>query len=944
MLIAVLGVILAAVAGTGAAPVEGFPEKVLYAKGGATPERLEWKFGGEQPVVALDFGPKTVGGYAVVKVKSFSPQGRDAGGNAVGYPVLRLSYATHPDGLSATGCFTRRNCAHYLGPFFDNPVLPANVNRHETYTITHAGTYVAPLVQGQERYVRVQLETPGTAVELEPIEIRNVGVHATEPVVGSFRCSDERLNRVWDMCVWTCSLASIPNNDAWRVVAGRLLPRKLERGTSAGLCETASHAGDGTWSADFSLAANPHHDSAVGLMFRAAGKDDGLVAVASQPAYVQLLRVKGGEKTVLAQMVLDERIVDGVSHRLSAEVKGDLVGLSFDGVRILERKVADLPGGRFGLYVEKEWWPAVESYAVADATGRAVFRDDFKSADAEGRLAGWDYTKSFKFIADGAKRDRLVWIGDIWWGDRSCYCGYGPDWPYVRESLKLLAYYQTPEGYVWAAPFSEKGPRPAKGEFGHFPSDEFCAWYAPIVKNYYLYTADEANVRETFYPAVGKSLAYLETRARPDGLFDQPVETSSNVASMPPKDPSIRLWTHLVFWRAYRDGAWLAERLGDAASTAKWMARAKSLETAIRKNFREAKTGLYRSRLDRPGASAWASTLLLGAGFATKDEALRLVSNLPTAGGSKSHLSGIRGAFEYGYDEKAFAMLENGTWLQLADPKWEGAHCCTECGFLTRNNWWDESHPDTAVSGDMTAYLLGVLPVEPGYAKFRFAPHVVTRLSFAEGKVPTPHGFIVARWERRGSCVVATLEVPAGTAATFATRLSASVTADGRPYAGGELGPGRHEIVVAEVTDESFRDESLWVASAVGADGWRELPAVASVDDGNSEAVFETKVDLGAMMDVRAAELTAGAKQNFPAEIRVDVSADGTTWVSAAELSRVAYPGAGKKVEIDLRTVGSELVARYVRFRFRHPPARKNAEGNVWYGVRLPGMRLKVAK
>ena len=936
---------LVALTGGCACAATGFPEKVLYAKGGATPTRLEWTSGGEQPVVALDYGPQTVGGYAVIKVKSFRAQGRDADGNEVGHPVLRLSYATHPDGLSATGCFTRRGCAHYLGPFFDNPVLPANVNRHETYTITHPGTYVAPLVQGQERYVRVQLETPGTAVELEPVEIRNVGVHATDVVRGSFRCSDERINRVWDMCVWTCNLASIPNNDAWRVVDGRLLPRKLERGTCAGLCETASLAGDGTWSADFALSRNPHYDSAVGLMFRAADKDNGLVAVAARPAYVQLLQIKDGKKTELARMVLDDRIVDGTPHRLAADVKGSLVGISFDGVRILEKVVPDMPGDRFGLYVEKEWWPEITAFTVADAKGAPVFRDTFSAADAEGRLPGWDYTRSFRFMADGAKRDRLVWIGDIWWADRTCYAGYGPEWPYLRESLKLLAHYQTPEGYVWAAPFSEKGPRPASGEYGHFPSDEFCAWYVPIAKNYYLYTADVKTVRETFYPAVRGCLRYLDSlERRPDGLVAQRIETSSNVASMAPKDPSVRLWTHLVFWRAYGDGAWLAERLGDAASAVAWRTRAAALETAIRREFRDAKNGLYRRRIGEAAGGVWVQNLLIGTGFVTPEEARVIAAGLPTSGGSKAHLAGIRGAFAYGFDEKAFAMLENGTWLQLADPKWEGAHCCTECGFLTRRNWWDESHPDTAVSGDLTENLLGVQPTEPGYAKFRFAPHVVSRLSFAEGRVPTPHGDIVARWERRGDRVEMTLEVPEGTSATFGTRLSKDVTLDGAPYAGAEIGPGRHAFVVSGVTPDSFADPALWATPKTDTDGWREMSPVSSVADANPEAVFETKVDLGATMDLRAAELTAGAEVNFPSEIRVDVSVDDRIFVPAAELSRVKYPGRGKKVGIDLRTVGSELPARYVRFRFRRPPARKNGEGDVWYKVELPGMRLRVGK
>lgn len=925
---------------------DGLPQKVLYAKGGATPTRLDWTFGGEQPVVALDYGGRTVGGYAVIKVKSFRPQGRDTDGNAIGYPVLRLSYATHPDGLTATGDFTRRNCIHYLGPYFDNPVLPANVNRHETYTVTRTGTYVAPLVQGQERYVRVQLETPGTAVELEPVEIRNVGVHATEPPRGAFRCSDERLNRVWDMCTWTCSLASVPNNDAWRVVEGRLLPRKLERGAAAGLCSSAAQDGDGSWTVDFALSENPHHDSAVGLLFRAADGDNGLVAVASQPAYVQLLRLKGGVKTELAKMVLDARLVDGVFHRLTADVKGSRVGISLDGVRILEQAVGDLPGGRFGLYVEKEWWPQVESYAVADADGQAVFRDDFGAADAEGRLDGWDYTRSFRFVADGAKRDRLAWIGDIWWGDLSCYTGYGPEWPYLRETLKLFAHYQTPEGYIWAAPFSERGPRPKAGEFGHFPSDEFCAWYAPILKTYYLYTADRAALDGGLYAAMRKCLGYLDTLRRPDGLCDQPLRSSSNIASMAPTDPSIRLWTHLVFWRAYADGAWLAEKLGDAASAARWTARAQELSAAIRTAFKDGKTGLFRRRLgDREPAhgGAW-SGMPVACGFATPEEALEILRRVPLTGGSKAHLGNIRGAFAYGFDEKAFAMLENGTWLKLADPSWEGAQCCTECGFLTRSGWWDESHPDTAVSGDMTAYLLGVRPVEPGFATFRFEPHVVSRLTFAEGSVPTPHGDIAARWERTGDAVAATLTVPAGTTATFGCRLSKDVTVDGAPYAGGALGPGRHAIAVRGVTAESFADAALWGGNRADGEDWRVLPGMDGVADANPEAAFELVADLGATCELRAAELTAGPDNLFPSEIRIEASADGKTFRCLAHQTHVRTPGTRRTLELDLCTVGSDPVGRYVKFIFRRPPVSRNDMGEPWYNVVLPKIRVRVGR
>jgi hypothetical protein len=105
--------------------------------------------GSTKPVVILDFGKQSVGGYAVFTVTA-----------KTGQPVVRLSYACHPDGLSETGCFSRETSARYLGPTLDLPVLPGNVNRHETYTIPRTGHFIAPLIQGQARYVRLQLDSP----------------------------------------------------------------------------------------------------------------------------------------------------------------------------------------------------------------------------------------------------------------------------------------------------------------------------------------------------------------------------------------------------------------------------------------------------------------------------------------------------------------------------------------------------------------------------------------------------------------------------------------------------------------------------------------------------------------------------------------------------------------------------------------------------------------
>ncbi|MDO5319511.1 MAG: alpha-L-rhamnosidase C-terminal domain-containing protein [bacterium] len=910
------------------------PEAGMKANEGVS-TTLAWPMGGEQPVLSYDYGGKTVGGYAVFKVTGFKAQGTNADGKTVGYPVLRLSYSTHPDGLRATGDFTRRGCADYLGPTFDNPVLPANVNRFELYTITRTGTFIAPLLQGQERYVRIQLETPGTEVSVDAFEIRNTGVYSRETPVGSFRCSDERVNRAWDMSAWTCQIASFPNHDAWRVVDGKLLPRKLEKGTAAGLCAKRSWDGEGTWSADFELRTNPHFASAFGLMLRAQDVDDGVVVVATQPAAVQIIRRKNGINTLLCQKILDEPIVDGVVNHLDATVKGKNVSAWFNGVKIIDCDVADLDlGGKFGVYVEKEWWPVVHNLTVKDGKGRELFREDFSGADDEGRLPGWDYSKSFRFMADGAKRDRLVWIGDLWWAQRTCFNAFRPDWPYFRESLKLLAFNQTPEGYVWAAPYAETPRPPKSGEYGHFPSDEFSAWLVPITWDYYLHTADDETMK-TLYPAVKKDLAYLTSRCREDGLFLQRIETSSHAACMPPNDPRTRVYMEILLWKCYCDGAKLARALGHAEDAAQWEKLAARLAPLIRKTFWDDKKKIFNMSLEQRNANAGAHAFALATEFATPEEALLLAPTLPSDAASKFHLLGLRGKFAYGFDEAAFNMLEGGAWFKLSDPSWEGAQCCTECGFLTRDGWWDESHPDTAVAGPITTYLLGVEPVTPGFKTFRFAPHVVTRLSFAEGKVPTPHGFISARWERQGDRVVATLDVPAGTQAEIAFPRAKSVQVDGRPNAGLVVA-GHHEIVVEGMDAKALEDKSLLagIPTTVG-EQWYTAPQKGWARDSDPNRVFTHTIDFGAVRNLITVELTAGPELYFPRDVTVEVSPDGQTWTRQKELTGLVYPGEGKTIDVDLRTVGSSLSARYLRLSYCHPKPKCDKRLGIDYYMAL---------
>ena len=695
-----LGLILplcAAQALFAAAPVAVFSEKGavtnavgLFAAGDGKVCSLSWDGAGEKPRLALDFGARSVGGYAVFTVTACS-----------GNPQLRLAYANHPDGLGETGCFTRETRATYLGPNVDIPVLPGNLNRHELYRIGRTGTFVAPLIQGQERYVLVQLDTPG-AVSLDALEIENADVFSTEPRRGAFACSDDRLTRLWDISVWTCQLASFPNHDAWKRVAGRILPRWLEQG-KADVWRRRPAAADGEIALTYEFDANPHFP--VGTFEVLAG-----------------------------------------ARRTRVTQTGTNV---FATVRVPVKK-----GERVGLAVPKESWPVVTAITVAGEDGMD--------------LADWDFTRTLPYTADGAKRDRLIWSGDLWWAERNLFYGFGPQSPYMRGSVKMLAFNRTPAGYVHASPYAERAVRPPDGDYGPFGSDEFAAWFIPVTWDYLLYTDDRETVRGV-WPDVVALVGYLNAHRRADGLFEPRRETCKHAAGLVFGGTSLhhRAYMDLLVWKTLTDAAEIARALGHDEQAAAWAAEATRLAPVIRTAYWVAEKGHFAASIEDRAFNFTANALALAARFATADEAKRIAPQLVRTGHGKFQALAARGKFEYGDTAGALKALADHNWYKLLDPAWQGAQTVTECMGMIRSGWGDESHPDTAIAGLFSAYVLGVTPTAPGFRRFAVNPQAAG-LTWAEGVVPTPHGDIALRWDRLPSGALAVkITVPPGTEGVF---------------------------------------------------------------------------------------------------------------------------------------------------------------------------------
>jgi len=368
---------------------------------------------------------------------------------------------------------------------------------------------------------------------------------------------------------------------------------------------------------------------------------------------------------------------------------------------------------------------------------------------------------TYAYLADGAKRDRLVWSGDLWWAQRNMYAAFGYDSPYMPGSLRMLAENSTPEGYVQACPYPEShGPLKA-GDYGPFASDEFAAWFVPVAWDHVLHSGDR-KLAEELYPKVKALVAYLRAHCRADGVFEQRRETSKHANSLDFGGASThhRSYMNILLWKTYVDAASLGEWLGRGEDAKEWREAAGQIADTVRKVFWDAGKGRFRGAIESDDGQGEANGLALSVRFCTEAEADSIRKTFSRHPHGKFQALFVRGLYEYGYADEAVARIYEHGWNDVIDDSWNGPRLTSECMTKHRGGWGDEAHPDTAIAGILTDYVLGVEPTEPGFAKYKVLPRPSKGVTGASGVVPTPWGELRVSWHlENGKPVVRTERV-----------------------------------------------------------------------------------------------------------------------------------------------------------------------------------------
>jgi alpha-L-rhamnosidase len=114
---------------------------------------------------------------------------------------------------------------------------------------------------------------------------------------------------------------------------------------------------------------------------------------------------------------------------------------------------------------------------------------------------------------------------------------------------------------------------------------------------------------------------------------------------------------------------------------------------------------------------------------------------------------------DYGYADDAFKM-----YVQPEMPGW--AHWLQFGDGTLREEWDDWNSHNHIMFGDLSAwayeYAAGIVPLEPGFKKIAFRPHVLEGVDFFVATYQTPSGKIRAGWRRVDGKVEFICEVPEG--------------------------------------------------------------------------------------------------------------------------------------------------------------------------------------
>lgn len=401
-------------------------------------------------------------------------------------------------------------------------------------------------------------------------------------------------------------------------------------------------------------------------------------------------------------------------------------------------------------------------------------------------------------IYDGAKRDRSIWTCDMLIQGPTAIGTLGDAGAaYTKSSLNVILSTQRADGALPGSPDFAKGRSPSGSPLFYSNNYSGCGVRGAIA--YYRYTGDDAYITSVL-PALRTELAYN------DGFLDSNNLVVSNDRDYWQATQTGEVTKYSIdYYILLREMAWLERNVGSTAVADEHDAKADAIKAAINARLWNPQLGAYGQSSDHPDVLVEdANALALQYDIVPAERRASVLTALrtlwtphgaiigpglldPTGHTIEPLANGMEtaGRFAVGDAAGAFDLMRRmwGQMVDKRDPLYTGAlwEFKNNDGGVNRTTASLAHGWAASPTVQLTEQVLGVTPVDPGYATWSIKPHPGS-LRWAKGTVPTKYGDIVTSWFSSRGLFKLEARTPAGTSGTIAVPVTGKsvVTVNGR--------------------------------------------------------------------------------------------------------------------------------------------------------------------
>ncbi|GAB7348639.1 hypothetical protein MBLNU459_g7011t1 [Dothideomycetes sp. NU459] len=491
------------------------PVRVLRTNGNvvniSTTEVILSNDGASQSAIILDYG-RAEGGFPVLEASKVSGESQ---------VLLRIVYSETIDGI---------DCETGDGPYFlfSNAMDTYRSVLHTVQPSQEPQSIVSKYPQRSQRYQKLILESPNSSITLSGVGLRPVRPEAATR--STFRCSNEKLNRIWLDGVRTvdmCTVAKGETANAWdvtpsgtRVYGQHWAPcRHGTRWTDKTVTFQTKIEKLGTsWGV---------HMVANGLIFCLDADERTLAAFEglSDKSAVFPTTPRGSWQL--------EQNLDLLGWlNVETAARGSSVTVAINGQHVASVEDLDIHpilggapnnSGPVAFGGPAGWVSLVRNLVVKDGQGDMLYKNDLMPADEARTFADFAVgTNDLPCTIDGAKRDRAVFGGDLHALGRSIYYST-QKLEAAAGSIKLLTSHQTKAGYLGnlcpiQAPVHTEADEPPTYAFY---SLGYALLLVVAIKDYWMHSGDDALVAEC-WEKLTKLMGFTENFVNENGLVAAP--------------------------------------------------------------------------------------------------------------------------------------------------------------------------------------------------------------------------------------------------------------------------------------------------------------------------------------------------------------------------------------------------------------------------------------